>query len=329
MTTIEDQNKLSVISKRDFQRKLNIQKQRDIKKLNSAENEKIDFFEQEFSTKCGEIEELLNISESIAIKDRPDHLNTVFKDLLLLQKYVAASNLFLRTYDIKKCNEVLNTLTNKAKELEEKLLPKKKFGFRNKTRVTNNSIGNSNNCGKDEPDLPEISKKLTLLDETSTGFSGRSDEQLCLKSNEVFKKDVRLEGMKNCTVKIFGTSSTLHLNQLKNCIILCGPVSTSIFASNCDDCELVIACQQLRLHSSKHVKIYLHVTSRAIMEDCTDIMVAPYNWKYEGIEQDFERSGLDNSFNNWQGIDDFNWLKANEHSPNWSVLEEVERKHWS
>ena len=40
-------------------------------------------------------------------------------------------------------------------------------------------------------------------------------------------------------------------------------------------------------------------------------------------------SGLDKTKNNWNKIDDFNWLSVNEHSPNWEVIEESNRvKNW-
>ena len=42
-----------------------------------------------------------------------------------------------------------------------------------------------------------------------------------------------------------------------------------------------------------------------------------------------QTSGLDRNKNNWNNIDDFNWLSVNEHSPNWTVIEESKRvKSW-
>ena len=42
-----------------------------------------------------------------------------------------------------------------------------------------------------------------------------------------------------------------------------------------------------------------------------------------------QMSGLDKTKNNWNKIDDFNWLSANEPSPNWKVIEESNRvKSW-
>lgn len=325
--TSKEQDKISLIFKRDNERKENLKKQKDFKELNSAHNETIDYFLEEFTTKCSEIENLLSISSNIPVANLAEHFNSIFKDLSLLQKYVADSNLFVRTYDIKKCNDTLQNISEKAKELEEQLLPKKKFGFKNKSRLTDKTVQKEK--GKDVPDFVGQSKKLQINDTNSIGFSKRSNEILYLVEEDISKKNVDVFDSNNCTIKILGFPSTLHLHGLKNCTVLCGPVSTSIFVSNCEDCVLVIACQQLRLHSSKQIKIYLHVTSRAIIEDCSEIQMAPYKLKYDKIEEHFEKSGLDISSNNWCSVDDFNWLKTNEQSPNWCLMSEKDKVEWT
>ena len=42
-----------------------------------------------------------------------------------------------------------------------------------------------------------------------------------------------------------------------------------------------------------------------------------------------QASGLDKSRNNWNKIDDFNWLSVTENSPNWTEIDNSERvKNW-
>ncbi|TRY72552.1 hypothetical protein TCAL_14117 [Tigriopus californicus] len=112
------------------------------------------------------------------------------------------------------------------------------------------------------------------------------------------------------------------MTNLVDCTILAGPVSTSAFIDNSRDCRFVLACQQLRTHSTTHSHFYIHVTSKAIIEDCSDLKFAPYALKYPGMAEDFERTGLDWSVNNWNRVDDFNWLASDQASPHWSVLAE-------
>ena len=42
------------------------------------------------------------------------------------------------------------------------------------------------------------------------------------------------------------------------------------------------------MHESTSCDVYLHVTSRAIIEDCSAIRVAPYNYLYEQLSDHFE-----------------------------------------
>lgn len=337
MDTLQDKcdRKIEMLTKRHLERKLDIQKEHENKKLTNADNERIDYFESVFNEKRQHIADAINQAHNIDLDKLPLHFNNISRDILILQKYLAASNLFLRGYDIKIYQQTLHNLTNQAKDLEDELLPKKKFGFKNKknkkTEIENGInylMNGKENKNVDEVDSCAMIKAIPL--ENSNGFLEKVDADLQLSDLEILKKDITLSKLTNCKIKLFGSPSTIHMSFLKDCFVFSGPTSTSIFAENCENCTFVIACQQLRLHSSKNINIYLHVTSRAIMEDCSKILIAPYNLEYENIEKDFKESGLDRSINNWTSIDDFNWLKLDKKSPNWDVLNESKRiSEWS
>ena len=89
-----------------------------------------------------------------------------------------------------------------------------------------------------------------------------------------------------------------------------------------------MACQQLRIHTSSKCDFYIHVTSRAIIEDCKELRFAPFTNKYSTLKDDFVQSGLDENSNNWDIVNDFNWLSNNEASPNWCILKEDQRVDW-
>ncbi|CAG9864562.1 unnamed protein product [Phyllotreta striolata] len=312
-------NKLNFLTQRETERQLNVRKKKDTKGSTGADNEKLEFFESLFAEKRLYIENLIELTKSVPIDELPEHFNLILKEIVTLQKYVAASNIFIRNYDVERCQNILQDLTLKSKRLEDELLPKKKFSFKNRA--------------KQSPQATSIKPKSTDVvdnkikiepDKITTGFFDKRNETLTLSSTDLFQKDITLENLESCTVILKGTPSTLHLNRLNDCKIFCGPVSTSVFAENCENSTLVIACQQLRLHGSKHTDIYLYVTSRAIMEDCSDISVAPYNWTYDGIADDFQSASFDSAANNWTSIDDFNWLNR-KHSPNWKVIDESNR----
>jgi hypothetical protein len=73
------------------------------------------------------------------------------------------------------------------------------------------------------------------------------------------------------------------------------------------------------MHGSKNVDVYLHTSSRPIIEDCEMVRFAP-------LPATFEPSEIAQASNQWDQIDDFKWLKA-EPSPNFSILPESQRAH--
>lgn len=318
--SLEDKfnRKIETLNKRNEERLDDIEKDKQDKRHLNAENEKLEYFEKIFLDNYKEIELAIKQSKEIVNGNLANHFDLISKKILQLQKHVANSNIFLRGYDIKVFQRSLLELTTLAKEYEEKLLPKKKFGFKKKNKVKSNIIDNDNGQPKSEVDHIKISE--IHLNKNACNIANKIGESLSISSDEMYRKDVTLNHLNRCKVKLYGSPSTLHINSLNDCYVFCGPVSTSIFIENCKNCTFVIACQQLRLHNSKNINIYLHVTSRAIMEDCDNIYFAPYNLYYDTINDDFKKSGLDMSVNNWKCIDDFNWLNAEKSSPNWDII---------
>ena len=146
-----------------------------------------------------------------------------------------------------------------------------------------------------------------------------------MSSRETTAKDVHLTDLTDCTIKLYGALLTLHINKLENCKVFCGPVSSSVFVENCKDCTFVLACQQLRVHTTLDTRFYLYVTSNAIVEDCQRVGFAPYNWDYKEMTEHFEFSGIGDKENNWALVKDFNWLRTDLQSPNWYIIPEDER----
>jgi len=239
-----------------------------------------------------------------------------------LQNYLTSSTLFLSNYTIKACQTTINELTAKLESSKTRLVTKKKFGFRSKSELP--AVA----------DLPESKTdglnngKSTTLTETNHinwTVENRTNEEVTLNGVAVHNQDITMANLNGCVIRIFGHPSSLQFSHLNNCVVLCGPVSRSVFADNCKQTKFSFGCQQLRLHSSTHCDIYIHVTSRAIIEDCTNIRVAPLSFRYETIDQDFIDSGLDVTRNNWNNIADFNWLSTSVKSPNWIPMNECDR----
>ena len=70
---------------------------------------------------------------------------------------------------------------------------------------------------------------------------------------------------------------------------------------------------------------YVHANSHPIIEHCSSLRFAPYPTLPTHLAPALEAAGLRTEHNQWDCVDDFDWLKAS-HSPNWSELPEGERK---
>jgi hypothetical protein len=84
------------------------------------------------------------------------------------------------------------------------------------------------------------------------------------------------------------------------------------------------------MHASKNVTVYLHCSSRPIIEDCEGVRFAPLPEIFEkilmgkGVEEGVKRDEGKLGQNRWDQIDDFGWLKM-EPSPHFRILGEEER----
>ncbi len=310
------------LQKREDERLADQQKRREKKENVTATNENADFFLSNFNTSRGEIESVLNNSASVTKTKLADHFDSLILSVQKLQKFVSDSTMFLPSYEVQKAQETIGKLQASIYEKRDLLIPKKKFAFKSKKKGGDNKVAD----GKAEE---AKSKKVLQVAITDCNFADISSQTLVKTADEATDKDVALARLNDCVVKIYGSPIAAHINKLENCKVLCGPVSGSILIEDCKNCIFVLACQQLRIHSTTETSFYIHVTSKAIIEDCNTVKFAPNNWKYPTISQDYDKSGLDQSRNNWNDVDDFNWLASDKSSPNWAVLPEDDRiKSW-
>jgi len=99
-------------------------------------------------------------------------------------------------------------------------------------------------------------------------------------------------------------------------------------------CHFSIASRQIRIHETRNCDFYLYVLSGPIIETCSELRFAPYNFSYErysqhmmdaGLAADISSTDSNNEHNKWAQVEDFNWLRV-QHSPNWCQVEEQNRK---
>ena len=115
----------------------------------------------------------------------------------------------------------------------------------------------------------------------------------------------------------------MFLKELKNCTINCALSKSTVFVDNCTDCIFQLNCHQLRIHNTVNTTFYIFVTSKAIIEDCNNVIFTPYTFEYPNLKQDLKDFERENEHNYWKEIQDFNWLKENQKSPHFELKESI------
>lgn len=117
----------------------------------------------------------------------------------------------------------------------------------------------------------------------------------------------------------------LRLHQLTRCTVYTGPVTGATFVNGMQDCKVMLASYQVRIHLTQRTDFYLRVRSRPIIEHTSDVRFAPYHIEELSLSQeavDAKLSPEEDAL--WDQVEDFAWIKAAQ-SPNWIVLPEADR----
>merc|ERR1712226_1188826 len=168
--------------------------------------------------------------------------------------------MFLVPYEIQKSYETTNKMHTTIQDKRDLLIPKRKFAFKSKKKTTTEKPA--------EKEKKEEKADLNMVI-TECNFSDMSDQTLIKSPEDINQKDVALARLNKCIIQLRGSPSAIHVNGLRDCQIFSGPVSGSVFMDDCQNCTFVFPCQQARIHHTTDTRFYLHVTSRAIIEDST------------------------------------------------------------
>jgi hypothetical protein len=331
VTVVDDEFKKSQLTerlqKREEERLRSVQQRKTAKDNATVVKETGQFFDEQFTKIREDMEIRLKCSDITGSATK--HFDDLVVDLQKLQKFLTDSTRFLSSYKVQQAQLRINQLKLAIEEKRRQVEPKKKFAFKSEKKrmgaqvpVTTDLVASDEkpkSSGTIEGPIHQGSAP------NECGFSERCDETLRMFGENIDYKDVMLSSLTACRVELRGAPSTVHMNAMQNCTVLCGPTSGSVFIDDCSQCTFVVACHQLRVHRTTQTNFYLHVTSRAIIEDCSTVTFAPYNWSYDGLDNDFSKASLDHTRNNWNSVDDFNWLASDTPSPNWSVMEADQR----
>ncbi|KAG9297962.1 hypothetical protein G9A89_018790 [Geosiphon pyriformis] len=272
-----------------------------------------------------------------------------------LEKKLTEATIYLPPYDQRQLSLQIKFLIDELNTQRASLAPKSKFSF--KSRKTSGISGATIASGNIPETKKSQEKTATIIKApVTTTINATTDPNiriitldnrqnsllfinsyipLSMKLDDVKKTggilDFQLSNLSNCIVNLVSPKviiGAIQIKGLKNTLVVAGPVASSILIHDCEQCVFVVGCHQFRMHASKKITIYLHVTSHPIIEDCHEIQFAPYTLLLDGLESMFKAAKLDPKVNKYEKVEDFNWLRQ-QASPNWSLVpEEKLRKQW-
>ncbi|KAG0198920.1 hypothetical protein BGX28_007705 [Mortierella sp. GBA30] len=298
-----------------------------------------------FDAEKQSIEEGIAGLERLPKNELPSVIDTLVQRIHALEKTVTEKISILPPYDARICIEAIKAMSEQLNQSRTKLIPKAKFSFKSRKTASSSSSSpatvSPTPSGTMTPKPTESPKSISMTDESQfMRFENKTGEHLFIGTLEVqtvsgtegrvtSAKDVALTNLTDCTINLVHDVplGAIHIKNLTRCTLVLPPVSGSILLHDCEGCTLIGACHQSRMHTSKNMDIYLHVTSEPIIEDCSDMRFAPYGQVLpaEQLDRLFEIAQLNPAKNYFDKVKDFNWLRQQQ-SPNWRLLEDSEIK---
>lgn len=256
-------------------------------------------FYQHFQQQKQQIQELFanNQSPSTLVKQL---------DIDLQQAFI-----YLPAYDQNHLSKDLESL----KEALQNSSKKKKGGFKFKGATTAKAkIPTKELEGK--VDTPVIATSTTLI-------ADKQKEQIVLK-DPIPTGDCELRDLTGCVIDLRHSSIAIrafNCHRISHSTIIGGSLAPngSLTLRDCQHCVVVMGMSQFRIEGSSHVNSYIYCTSHPVIERSTGIGFGQYPVdQMEELPEELTRNP-----NRYEEVDDFNWLKRNQKSPNWKLLPEV------
>ena len=82
------------------------------------------------------------------------------------------------------------------------------------------------------------------------------------------------------------------MNRCKGTKFFIGPCKGSIFFIDCDDCEIHVSASQFRCRDLHRSKVFLYTPNDPIIESSSDLVFAPYNFKYPYLKNHAEAASI-------------------------------------
>ncbi|KAA0153759.1 hypothetical protein FNF31_06412 [Cafeteria roenbergensis] len=151
-------------------------------------------------------------------------------------------------------------------------------------------------------------------------FVGKSGEMLRKLPGEVSGQPFNLRDLTDCTVEILDHCDAMHVEALRRCTVFIAASSESVFMRDCHDCDVWLACKQLRTRDCSNCRLFLYSKTDPIIETSTGMGFAPFTGASPKLDEMFASAHLAPERNLWNRVFDFNKGETCVPEPHWSVL---------
>ncbi|XP_065829487.1 protein XRP2-like [Oscarella lobularis] len=148
-------------------------------------------------------------------------------------------------------------------------------------------------------------------------FDGLEDTTAGKLPGQIGGQQFIIKDCKKCDIYLFDHIASLTIDDCVNCRIVIGPVKGSVFFRDCKDITCLVACQQFRTRDCKKMRVFLHCSTKPIIESSTGMQFGCYQANYPKLEDHFSAAGISLFENNWSNIHDYSPIPGEE---NWKLI---------
>lgn len=160
-------------------------------------------------------------------------------------------------------------------------------------------------------------------------FKKEDGKTLSKKPGDINGMQFKIADLENCTVFLMDHLAEITIDRCKNTKFYIGPVKSSLFIRDCENCEVTISCSQFRCRDLKNSSLNLFTPNEPIIESSSDLTFAPYNLKYGLLKEHTVLANLVGEFtdddgvvqkkvNKWNLVHDF--TKPEDDSKNYKLV---------
>ena len=232
---------------------------------------------------------------------------------------------FLPSHDKLTYSKNYDDYIEKVNNIKKDFFPKKKFSFSNKnkkneakTHKENNENNLNNNNNNIVDNILKNDNTDFIIKDLSNDLNKKISSQETLNKNNLI-----IENINNSTIYILQNFKACYIKNITNSNIFIGSVAGGTHITSSKDSNIYLITHQLRIHETFNTKFYVLINSNPIIEKSKELIFYPLKIKYNDYNENVKISGVDVNKNNWNNVQDFQWLKK-EKSPNFDVKDDNE-----